>query len=293
MKTICSCGHEIEYEEKDVFSHRLMCGDSTSEKDMEKLMNRALADLTVTDPPYNVDYSAKNEYLNKVDKGNRVQIAIENDAKSESEFVDFLEKAFYNMKSALKPGGVFYIWHAKRLAFSKALERVGLEERQDLIWIKNNMVIGRQDYQWKHEACLYGWKEGAGHYFIDDFTNTTVIEDNPNINTMNKEELKEYVKELRKVIDAGSTIIREDKPSVSNLHPTMKPLKLIGFSIKNSSKKGEIVLDQFGGSGSTLMACEQLDRICYMMEFDERYVDVIINRWEQFTGKKAELLERL
>ena len=270
--------------------HRLLCGDSTSEKDMEKLMNGALADLTVTDPPYNVDYSAKNEYLNKVDKGNRVQIAIENDAKSESEFIDFLEKAFYNMKSALKPGGVFYIWHAKRLAFSKALERVGLEERQDLIWIKNNMVIGRQDYQWKHEACLYGWKEGAGHYFIDDFTNTTVIEDNPNINAMNKEELKEYAKELRKVIDAGSTIIREDKPSVSDLHPTMKPLKLIGFSIKNSSKKGEIVLDQFGGSGSTLMACEQLDRICYMMEFDPKYVDVIINRWEQYTGQKAVLI---
>ena len=265
--------------------HRLMCGDSTSGKDMEKLMNRTLADLTVTDPPYNVAYVGKTADA----------LTIDNDEMGEGDFEIFLTDAFMAMNKALKPGGAFYIWHAggwqsTALQFIKALEAADMTFRQKLIWVKNTMVLGRQDYQWKHEPCFYGWKEGAAHYFIDDFTNTTVIEDNPNINTMNKEELKEYVKELRKVIDAGSTIIREDKPSVSDLHPTMKPLKLIGFSIKNSSRKGEIVLDQFGGSGSTLMACEQLDRICYMMELDPKYVDVIINRWEQYTGQEAVLI---
>lgn len=225
--------------------HRLLCGDSTSEEDVYRLMSGELADLVVTDPPYNVDIS------------NSEGLTIENDNMSELEFVEFLDAAFANLSSSLKEGGAFYVWYASRSAvpFRTTLEDNGLEIRQDLIWNKNQLVMGRQDYQWKHEPCLYGWKGGASHYFVDDRTHTTVL--------------------------------NFDKPKHNDLHPTMKPLDLIGYQIKNSSRKGEKVLDLFGGSGSTLMACEQLGRKCFMMEYDPHYVDVIIARWEKMTGRKA------
>lgn len=148
------------------------------------------------------------------------------------------------------------------------------------------MCLGRQDYQWKHEPCLYGWKEGAAHYFKDSRTETTVIEDAPDINKMSKEQLKEYVKELLKN-EPASTVIHEDKPLRNEDHPTMKPVKLMAYLIRNSSRKGECVLDLFGGSGSTLIACEQVGRRCYMMELAPRYCDVIIKRWEKLTGQTA------
>lgn len=205
-------------------------------------------------------------------------------------FVEFLEKAFSNMSDNLKEGGAFYIWHASRTVpeFEEALRRNQLQTREQLIWVKNSLVLGRSDYQWRHEPCLYGWKDGAAHYFINDRTLTTVMEQENNLESLKKEELLKMLQGL--IAEAKQTIIYENKPNRSAEHPTMKPVKLVGQQIENSSKQGEAVLDLFGGSGSTLIAAEQLKRKCYMMEYDPKYVDVIIDRWESFTGKKAEKL---
>ena len=203
------------------------------------------------------------------------------------EFMEFLKAAFQNMIDGLKPGGCFYIFYAdtKGLEFRQALKDTNIELRQNLIWVKNTFAMGRQDYQWRHEPIMYGWKEGAAHYFIDDRTQTTVFEDLKDIEKMTKQELVDYIKAQEEAMP--TTIIREKKPTASDLHPTMKPLKLVGKLISNSSRKDEKVLDLFGGSGSTLIACEQLGRKCYMMELDPLYVDVILDRWEKFTGEKA------
>lgn len=261
--------------------HRLMCGDSTNPGDVAKLMNGELADLVVTDPPYNVAIE------------NSKGMTIENDNMASEQFQEFLTAAFDNMNNSLKKGGAFYVWFASRehINFETALNKAGLEVRQELIWNKNSLILGRQDYQWKHEPCLYGWKDGATHYFIDDRTQTTVIEDKkPDIKKMKKEEMQKLLEEIYSD-KVSSTIINEDKPSANDLHPTMKPIKLLARQIKNSSKVGETVLDLFGGSGSTLITCEQLGRKCYMMEYDPRYMDVIIERWEEFTGQKAVKVE--
>ena len=146
--------------------------------------------------------------------------------------------------------------------------------------------MGRQDYQWKHEPCLYGWKEGAGHYFIEDRTQTTVFEDKADLDKLSKEELKEMIEEIL-ADKIPTTVIHEDKPLKNDVHPTMKPIRLISRLIKNSSKPGENVIDFFGGSGSTLISCEQLGRKCYTIELDPKYVDVMIDRWETLTGKTA------
>jgi site-specific DNA-methyltransferase (adenine-specific) len=273
--------------------HRLMCGDSTKEVDVAKLMNGELADLVLTDPPYNVEIVGGNHSLSPKERKQKGGLTIENDKMQSEEFYNFLLKAFKNIYIALKPGGAFYIWYASRevVNFSNALERNNLPVKQELIWNKNSLVMGRQDYQWKHEPCLYGWKEGAAHYFIDDRTQTTVIEDKkPDIRKLKKEEMIKLLEEIYSD-KISTTIINEDRPSVSDLHPTMKPLKLMARQIKNSSRIEESVLDLFGGSGSTLIACEQLGRKCYMMEYDPKYVDVIIDRWEQFTGKKARKIQ--
>lgn len=228
--------------------HRLMCGDSTHQGDMAILMNGCVADMLLTDPPYNVDYEGStNEKLK-----------MQNDAMSDAEYSEFLKKAFVCAAAELKQGGAFYIWHAdtQTLITRKATVDAGLKVKQCLIWAKNTFVLGRQDYQWQHEPCLYGWKEGAAHYFTKDRSQTTVF----NI----------------------------AKPTRNEEHPTMKPIELLSPLIANSSRKGETVLDTFGGSGSTLIACEQLGRRCYTMEIDPKYCDVIIDRWEKLTGQKAE-----
>ena len=270
--------------------HRLICGDSTDGKVVDLLMGGQQADLFLTDPPYNVDYSSKNEALNAADKGNRVQKDIANDSMDDNAFQAFLYSAFSNANAHLKPGGAFYIWHAgtEGLNFKLAVKRVGWELKQILIWVKNNIVLGRQDYQWKHEPCLYGWKPGASHYFVARRDLITVYEeDGLDFESMTKAEL---LKVLQEVFSAPTTTIHEDKPLRSADHPTMKPLKLMGRLIKNSTRPGEIVLDPFGGSGSTMMAAEQLGRACYMVELDPAYIDVIVKRWETLTGEKAELL---
>lgn len=230
--------------------HRLMCGDSTSMTDVQMLMGGAQADILLTDPPYGVDYTGKTKDALK----------FENDAKSDDEFISFLQAAFAAADSAMKPGAVFYIWHAilKTYAFESACQRMGWEVRQVLIWVKNAAVMGRQDYQWKHEPCLYGWKAGAGHLWASDRKQTTVLE--------------------------------FDRPTKNKEHPTMKPVGLFDYQIKNNTKGGDIVLDLFAGSGTTIMAAEQNGRTAYCMELDPRYVDVIVDRWERFTERKAILL---
>lgn len=258
-------------------AHRLMCGDSTSETDIDKLIDGDKADMVVTDPPYNVAIS------------NSQGMTIKNDNMDSNSFREFLYDCFKCLNKALKQGGAFYVWYASRehINFEGALNDAGLTVREQLIWNKNTFILGRQDYHWKHEPCLYGWKDGAPHYFVDDRTQSTVIEDaKPEIKKMKKSELIEL---LQKIYGdkVSTTVLNEDKPAVNDMHPTMKPVKLIARLIKNSSKQKENVLDLFGGSGSTLMACEQLNRKCYMMELDPKYCDVIIKRWETFTGKKA------
>lgn len=266
--------------------HRLMCGDSTSLADVQKLMGDEQADCLCTDPPYNVNYGGDASSP----ANNGKHRLIENDNLTDSDFYKFLLAFYQNAESALRPGGSFYIWHAdsEGYNFRKALRDAGLQLRQTLIWNKNALVLGRQDYQWKHEPCLYGWKDGAAHYFTSSRSETTVYEDEiPDFSKMKKEEL---VTMLERVYSQATTVIDELKPSKSDLHPTMKPLRLMAYLIQNSTRKGEIVLDLFGGSGSTLIAAEETKRRCRMMEYDPRYVDVIIQRWEEQTGKKAVLL---
>lgn len=231
--------------------HRLMCGDSTNPDDVKKLMNGVQADLLITDPPYNVNYEGKQDS----------KMTIKNDHQEAENFYKFLLEAFTNAKDNMKAGAAFYIWHASSEAvnFNRSAVDAGLSVRQELIWAKNRMIMGRQDYQWQHEPCLYGWADGGSHSWYSDRKQTTIL--------------------------------NFDKPPRSDLHPTMKPIPLFDYQIKNSSKSGDNVLDLFGGSGTTLMACEQDGRNAYLMEFDPRYVDVIIDRWEKFTGKTAKLIQ--
>ena len=229
--------------------HYLMCGDSTDINDVEKLMNGAKVDLFLTDPPYNVDYQGGTG------------LTIQNDNMDEDTFREFLKVSFFNANTVMKEGAVFYIWHAdsEGYNFRGACHDIGGKVRQCLIWCKNTLVMGRQDYHWKHEPCLYGWKEGASHLWASDRRQTTVLE--------------------------------FDRPSVSKEHPTMKPVGLFDYLIKNNTKKDDVVLDLFAGSGTTVIACEQNGRVAYSMELDPRYVDVIIARWEKLTGEQAERIE--
>lgn len=252
--------------------HRLMCGDSTSAGDMKELVNGEKIDLYVTDPPYNVAYEGKTEEA----------MTIQNDSMDDASFRKFLRDAFEVADQHLKPGGAFYIWHAdsEGLNFRAAVKETGWLLKQNLVWVKNSIVLGRQDYQWKHEPCLYGWKDGASHYFIDNRSLATVIEeDEENLKEMTKGELISYIKTMQE--NSPTSIFYEDKPVRSDIHPTMKPLKLIARCVLNSSKKGERVLDSFNGGGSTLMVCEKTERIYYGMELDPVYVERTIKRWEE------------
>lgn len=259
--------------------HYLLCGDSTNKADIDRLMQGNTADMIMTDPPYNVAVS------------NSQGMTIQNDDMSANAFNEFLDKLFEVMATKLKPGGAFYVWHGDnaRVEFETNLKKHGLPTKETLIWAKNHFNLGRQDYQHQTEPCLYGWKDGASHYFIEEYNHSTIIED------LNKIDLTKITKEqaidlLKKIYKLPTTLVKEDKPLKNDLHPTMKPVRMLATMIRNSSKPGEIVLDVCGGSGSTLMACEQLGRKCFINEIDPKYADVIIQRWENFTGQKAELV---
>nr|DAT96560.1 MAG TPA: adenine specific DNA methyltransferase [Caudoviricetes sp.] len=268
-------------------NHKLLCGDATKEEYYKYLCGDSLVDLIVTDPPYNVAYKGKCKELK--------QKSIENDKLKEEDFRMFIKAVYNNFCTYLKKGGAFYIWHADSSGsiFRNELKETGLLTlKQCLIWVKSQIVLGRQDYQWIHEPCLYGWKDGGTHYFTSRRDLSTIIEKLNEIDPekASKAELQELVKTYKEAIaeeKITTSVIREDKPKRSELHPTMKPVKLIARCIRNSSRKGEIVLDTFGGSGTTLIAAEQLGRKCYMVEFSPNYVDTIIKRWEELTGEKA------
>ena len=222
--------------------HRLMCGDSTNEEMVNKLLDGNKADMIFTDPPYNVNYEGSDGQ------------SIQNDNMGNEEFYNFLLSVYKNMFNSIKDGGSIYVCHAdsEGLNFRKAFIDAGFKLAQCLIWVKNSFTMGRQDYQWQHEPILYGWKPGAGHYFVDD--------------------------------RSLSTVWFYDKPKHNDLHPTMKPLELVGQGINNGSLVGQLVLDLFGGSGSTLIASEQANRTNYSMELDEKYADVIVKRYIRFKG---------
>lgn len=229
--------------------HFLFCGDATNTLEMDDLMNGKKANLIITDPPYNVDYTG----------GTPDQLKIKNDKMDTKAFYQFLLESFTNIYQAAADGASIYIFHAdtEGLNFRKAFTDSGFRLAQCCVWAKQSIVMGRQDYHWQHEPILYGWKPTSKHHWYSD----------------------------RK----QSTLWNYNKPQKNKEHPTMKPIELIAYPIKNSSQINDIILDPFGGSGSTLIACEQLQRTCHTMELDPHYCDVIINRWEQFTGNKAEI----
>ena len=227
--------------------HRLMCGDSTDPETVKALMGGTTADLLLTDPPYNVDYEG----------GTEDKMKIQNDSfKAEGEFLEFLRNAMRCANGVMRAGASYYIFHADSEGrnFREAATEIG-KVRECLIWVKNSLVLGRQDYQWRHEPCLYGWKDGAGHNWFNDRSQTTVLE--------------------------------FDRPKRNAEHPTMKPIPLFSYLMKNSTKPGEIVLDLFAGSGTTLICAEQLGRRCFTMELDPHYCDVVLARWEVLTGQTA------
>jgi site-specific DNA-methyltransferase (adenine-specific) len=228
-------------------NHRLMCGDSTSIDHLEKLTDGSLVDMWLTDPPYNVAYEGKTKDA----------LTIQNDSMTDDSFRQFLRDAYVAADSVMKPGAVFYIWHAdsEGYNFRGAAKDAGWQVRQCLIWKKSTLVMGRQDYHWKHEPCLYGWKDGAAHLWATDRKQTTILE--------------------------------FDKPSRNGEHPTMKPVELFEYQMLNNTKGADIVLDSFGGSGTTMIAAEKHGRHARVMELDPKYCDVIIKRWQDFTGKKA------
>ena len=266
--------------------HRLICGDSTDADTISKLLSGATVDLLLTDPPYNVDLgSLKRPRSNKNNK------AILNDSMPEDMFTGFLTMCLQNADKHMKPGAVFYIFCAglHHSEFDAAVKKItDFKLSEQLIWVKNHFVLGKNsDYQWMHECCLYGWKEGANHYFTDSRKEETVIEDtNVRLSTLTKGELVELCEKLMGENQSG-TVMRDDKPQTAEMHPSIKPQELLTRLIKNSSRKNETVLDLFGGSGSTMIACEQLNRVCYMCELDPHYCDVIIERYESFTGRQA------
>jgi len=272
----------------DVFilgPHRVMCGDSTDPDDVKKLMNGRIADLIVTDPPYNVNYENKIDYHKMFKNDVRKNNTIMNDFMDSDKFFEFLLTMYMIASQHLKPGGVVYVFHSdvERVAFQLAMNAAGFKFSETLIWVKNSFNLSRNDYHWKHEPILYGWKEGAGHYFVEDRTQSTVFDESVNIEKLKKEELIEMLQNI--LTQLHTTIIYDNKPLRSDIHPTMKPVSLVGKLIKNSSKARDLLYEPFGGSGSTLIASDQLDRECYCMELDPKYVDVIVKRWKDQSKK--------
>jgi len=229
--------------------HRLMCGDSTSIDHLERLCDGQLVDMWLTDPPYNVSYEG----------GTKEKLTIQNDTMGDEPFRQFLRDSYVAADAVMKSGAVFYIWHAdsEGYNFRGAAKDAGWTVRQCLIWKKSSLVMGRQDYHWMHEPCLYGWKDGAAHLWSADRKQTTIMQ--------------------------------FDKPSRNGEHPTMKPVELFEYQMLNNTKGSDVVLDSFAGSGTTAIACEKHGRVARLMELDPKYCDVIVKRWSDFLGQTATL----
>lgn len=253
----------------EIGDHKLLCGSSTETDSWKKIMGKELIDMVLTDPPYNVAYVGKTKDA----------MTIMNDKMDTNDFYQFLYDFYTATNSYVREGRGWYVWFSdfEGINFRKAFVDAGILLKQTLIWVKNSFVMGRQDYQTKHEACLYGWKPGSAHYFINDRTKTTVIEDKIDYKKLNKKQLIDMVEEMTSD-KTPSTILRADKPIKNDIHPTMKPIKLLGPLIQNSSIEGEIVADAFLGSGSTMVASHQLKRRCYGIELDPKYCQVILER---------------
>lgn len=268
--------------------HFMLCGDSTKPEDVARIMRGGRADILLTDPPYNVsvgDCERPNSSHNNVH--------IQNDKMPEDVFIKWLSKALTNANDHMRAGAAFYIFYAglHHTEFDYALRSVPeFKVHEQLVWVKDHFVLGRNsDYQWQHEPAFYGWKTGATHYFTDSRAEGTVIEDaGVKLSTLKKSELIELCQKLMQR-DTASTVLRAEKPSTADLHPTVKPQELICYLLRNSSRKGETVLDLFGGSGSTLIACEQLGRTAHTIEIDPHYADVIIQRYIDFVGTDEEV----
>jgi DNA modification methylase len=240
----------------EIGSHRIICGDATNKAIISKLMGGQLSDLVVTDPPYNVAYGVMQK-----NKKAKIRKAIENDFLSNEDFYAFLGSLFEMYHANSKLGSSIYVYYAmsESINFFNAFKDAGFHLAQNLVWVKNNINLGRFDYHYIHEPIMYGWKEGASHNWYSDRKQTTVLS--------------------------------FDKPQKSEDHPTMKPVDMLEYLIKNSSKQGDLVIDYCGGSGSTLIAAEKTQRVCYTCELDPKYVQVIIARIENQTGTKAGLIQ--
>lgn len=264
--------------------HRLMCGDSTSKEDVERLMAGRKADLLLTDPPYNVDYTG----------GTDKRLKIKNDAMSPEQFDSFLHAAFARAHESMRKGAPFYVFHASisQRTFENALEHNLLPVREQIIWVKDNLVLGRQDYQWRHEPVFYGWKEGATRTWNSDRKQTTVADIAPErmfVGPDGTAVLTVGGRTWRFPLDTAleeveGTVVRAPKPKRSAQHPTMKPVALLKYFIRNSSNENALVLDLFGGSGSTMAACHVTGRDSASMELDPRYCDVIRQRYAGLVG---------
>lgn len=286
VETICKKG--------DIWklgNHRLMCGDSTDAGSVALLMDGEKALLMVTDPPYGVAIGDKNKMLNEANGSHSIETNIANDTLSVDDLYGVLKGAMVNAKDNCAEDASYYVFSPPggdfglMMMMMMMMKDAGLRVRHHLIWVKNaaTFSMGRLDYDYRHEGILYTWTKT--HHFYGK-VNNSVIEDDLDVDKMKKDDLVRLVKEL--MDKTPSSVLRENKPLKNDLHPTMKPVSLVGKLMNNNSREGEIVLDLFGGSGTTLIAAEQLNRKCYMMELDPHYCDVIIARWEKLTGNKAE-----
>jgi DNA modification methylase len=240
--------------------HRVMCGDSTMIDHILKLLDGTQIDLVLTDPPYNVAVNDESEASLKARNRRKDGLKIANDKMSEEEFREFLLTVFTNYFTVMKDGASIYVFYADSMTipFMTTFMEAGFHFAQNCIWAKQQFVMTRKDYHYKHEPVMYGWKKGEAHTWEAD----------------------------RK----QSSIWEFDRPFRNELHPTMKPIDLMEYPLLNSSREGAAILDLFGGSGSTLIAAEKNNRKCFIMELDPHYTDVIVARWEKYTGNKAELV---
>jgi site-specific DNA-methyltransferase (adenine-specific) len=257
--------------------HRLVCGDSTQPGPVERVLAGDEVEMVWTDPPYGVHYVGKTADA----------MTFENDRGGEALY-ELLHGSLTLACQAAKKGGAIYVAHgdgANGTVCRRAVADSGWELHQTLIWVKNTFALSRHDYHWQHEAILYGWKPGAAHRWQSSPTETTVIDDETNVGKLGRRELVALIRQLRN--DRRTSIVREDKPHRNDLHPTMKPIGLVAHQVANSSRRGDIVYDPFGGSGSTLIACENLRRPARLVEIDPAYCDVIVDRWQRHTDQEA------